>query len=121
VAFCPVCKTEWENGVTECPVCSRDLGKADVEPGEGAWVLLGFISDSISADYAREVLKSYEIPAVVISKSGFFGQAGLTLPGFYKAGSQLFEVSTPEEHIEEATGVLDMVLGDKWQRNEKES
>lgn len=121
MAFCPVCKTEWEDGVTECPVCSRELGKADAEKSESTWVLLGFISDPISADYAREVLKSYDIPAVVISKSGFFGQAGLTLPGFYSAGSQLFEVSTPEECVEEALGVLDMVLGDKWQHNEKES
>ncbi len=121
MAFCPVCKTEWEDGVTECPVCSRELGKSEAEQSESPWVLLGFIADNISADYAREVLKSYEIPAVVISKSGFFGQAGLTLTGFYKAGSQLFEVSTPEECVEEATGVLDMVLGDKWQRNVKES
>jgi hypothetical protein len=121
VPICPVCKTEWKDDVTECPVCSRELDQAEVEPGEGAWVLLGFISDSISADYAREVLKSYEIPAVVISKSGFLGQAGLTLPGFYKPGSQLFEVSAPEECVEEAIGILDMVLGDKWQRNEKES
>ena len=121
MVFCPVCKTEWEEGVTECPVCSRELGKTDAELSDSAWVLLGYISDSISADYAREVLKSYEIPAVVISKSGFLGQAGLTLPGFYKAGSQLFEVSAPEDCVEEATGVLDMVLGDKWQRHVKES
>jgi hypothetical protein len=72
----------------------------------------------MSADYAKETLGSYEIPAVVISKSGFFGQAGLTFHSFYKNEAHLFEVSVPVEFIEEAVGVLDMVLGDKWRRKE---
>jgi hypothetical protein len=41
--------------------------------------------------------------------------------GFYKSGAQAFEISVPTEYVEEATGILDMVLGDKWRRNEKES
>jgi hypothetical protein len=53
---------------------------------------------------------------VVISKSGFFGQAGLTLPGFYKSGMALFEVSVPSDQVAEAVDIMNMVLGDKWQR-----
>ena len=105
--------------MTECPVCNREIGKAVEEPQDVKWLLLGFIEDKISADYAKEILGSYEIPVVVISKSGFFGQAGLTLPGFYKAGAQMFEVSVPEDCVEEASGVLDMALGDGWRKNEK--
>jgi hypothetical protein len=84
-----------------------------------AWVKIGSIADCLSADFAREVLCSYEIPAVVISRSGFFGQAGLTLTRFYKSGASLFEVSVPSDVIEEACGVLDMTLGETWCREEK--
>ena len=118
MVYCPVCKTEWENGMTECPVCSTEMETDRTESDRSEWVLLGYIGDNISADYAREVLKSYEIPAVVISKSGFFGQAGLVFHSFYKPGSYLFEVSVPVEYLEEAAGVIDMILGDKWQRKE---
>lgn len=104
--------------MTECPVCSADLtSETDSEPAKG-WVRLGAIEDRFSADYARAVLDSYEIPAVVISKSGFFGQIGLTLHTFYKPGILLFEVSVPAEFVEEAAGVLDMALGPKWRREE---
>ncbi|RKX25265.1 MAG: hypothetical protein DRP45_06350 [Candidatus Zixiibacteriota bacterium] len=86
------------------------------EENESNWVLVGSIGDQMSADFAKEVLGSYKIPAVVISKSGYFGQMGLTLTNIYKPGQGLFEVSVPENHVPEAVGILDMVLGDNWQR-----
>lgn len=121
MAYCPVCKTQWADDVSECPVCSHELQESEESPTADDWVLLGYLVDKITADYAKEVLGSYDIPAVVFSKSGFFGQAGLLFQGFYKAGAQAFEISVPAECVEEATGVLDMILGDKWRRNEKES
>jgi len=115
VAYCPVCKTEWDPPIAQCPVCSGELsaGKED-----SAWTLLGAIRDKMSADFAKEVLSSYEIPAVVISKSGFFGQAGLTFNTFYKTGSGLFEISVPTEHVQEAREILNMAVGESWQRKE---
>jgi hypothetical protein len=104
--------------MTECPICSAELTQEVEEESQGAWVKLGAIEDRFSADYARAVLDSYDIPAVVISKSGFFGQVGLTFHSFYKSGSLLFEVSVPVEYVEEAAGVLDMAIGDKWRRKE---
>jgi len=118
VAFCPRCKIEWEDKMTECPICSAELTTDGGEARPGDWVVLGSIEDKLSADYARAVLTSYEIPAVVVSRSGFFGQIGLTLNTFYKPGALLFEVSVPEEYCEEAAGVLDMALGEKWQRKD---
>ncbi len=110
--YCPECKTEWQQSMTNCPVCSHELSGAT----GSEWTLLGSVSDKMSADFARETLLSYEIPAVVISKSGFFGQAGLTFNNFYQPGSGLFEISIPSEHVPEATEVMNMVLGDRWQK-----
>ena len=118
MTFCPVCKTEWDGDMTECPVCSTAFPSDPADSQDANWVLLGYIADAVSADYAREVFKSYEVPAVVISKSGFFGRAGLTFQSFYSPGAQLFEVMVPSDCLEEATGIMDMILGDKWQKKE---
>ena len=112
--YCPVCKNEWSDEFVDCPICSRDM----TESGPVEWVLLGSVQDKVSADFAREVLASYKIPAVVISKSGFFGNVGLTFNMFYKPGSYLFEVMVPDDQTEEAAGILEMALGDRWERKE---
>ena len=73
MVYCPVCKTEVEDDSTSCPICGNDFEKT----GEVSWVVVGEIEDKISADFAREALKSYDIPAVIFSRSGFFGRVGL--------------------------------------------
>ena len=117
MAYCPECKSEWEDDITECPICGRELVQTENEQAT-EWVVLGVIEDKVSADYARETLKSYEIPSVVISKSGFFGEIGLTLNPFYSTHSPLFEISVLSIHVEEAAAILDMAIGEKWQRKE---
>ncbi|HUV30971.1 MAG TPA: hypothetical protein VMY05_07790 [Acidobacteriota bacterium] len=119
MVYCQVCRTEWEESLSQCPICGRELREGTDTDEEASWVLLGTIVDKVSADFAREVLKSYEIPAVVISKSGFFGDIGVPLHPFYSSKSALFEVSVPSVHVEEAAEVLDMTLGDSWRREEK--
>lgn len=112
---CPKCRKEWADDVTTCPVCGIDLERPDVNE----WVVLGEIDNKLAADFARETLKSYEIPAVILSRSGFFGDVGLTLNPFYSAGqSGAFEVSVPAEFVEEAADILDMTVGEAWRRKE---
>ena len=72
----------------------------------------------MSADFARETLTAYEIPAVIVSRSGFFGTVGLTFTAFYSGRKGLFEVSVPKGYLDEASGVLDMTLGAKWRRKD---
>lgn len=114
MVFCPACKAEWPDNVTECPICGRELGEREAE----TWVLIGFVEDKLSADFAKETMSAYEIPVVVVSKSGFFGNVGLTLTEFYSGKSGQFEVSVPSSHAEEARELLAMTLGAKWQRKE---
>lgn len=117
MALCPVCKNNWPNGTTECPVCGRELGD-DIEKTE--WVILGSFEDRLSADFAKETLNSEKIPAAILSKSGFFGNVGLPLNPFYSSKSAPYEIAVPKDLAEEAGGILDSVLGGKWSRKEEE-
>ena len=111
---CPECKTKLENDLSYCPICGHLLD----DPESSDWIVLGTIEDNISADFAREALASYNIPAVVLSGSGFFGTVGLPLNPFYKSGSALFEIRVPKNRGDEAADILTMIVGDKWQRKE---
>ena len=114
MAHCPVCKAEVDDDAESCCICGHEFDEAE----EAKWVILGEIEDKLSADFAKEVLVSCKIPAVIFSRSGFFGNVGLPLNPFYKPGSAMFEVSVPEEYSEEASEVLKMTIGDRWHRKE---
>ena len=114
MAHCPVCDAEIDDEATTCCICGYEFDETE----EVKWVVLGEIEDKLSADFAKEVLASSEIPVVIFSRSGFFGNVGLPLNPFYKTGSALFEVSVPEDYIEEASEVLSMTLGERWHRKE---
>jgi len=104
-----------EGDPERCYICGGDV----VADEDAAWVMLGIVESKVFADLARETLKSCNIPAVVMSKSGFFGNVGLPLNPFYEPKSAAFEISVPAVHRVEAIDVLDMTLGDKWQRKEE--
>jgi RNA polymerase subunit RPABC4/transcription elongation factor Spt4 len=108
---CPKCNTELENGKMNCPIC----GWESTEKQE--WVVLGTIEARPFADLARETLKSLDIPAVVVSRAGFFGNIGLPLNSVFDSGKLgIFEIRVHQSFINEAADALDMTLGDKWQR-----
>ncbi len=115
MAFCPACKSDWPDGTANCPICGKEL---DAETAEAQWVMIGTVDNKLSADFAKETLETYEIPVVVISRSGFFGNIGLTLTGFHSGAQELFEVSVPSDEAEEASEILHLALGEKWQRKE---
>jgi len=102
------------DGLTECYACGCDLS----EDEDGTWVVLGSIESKLYADYARESLNAFGIPAVVLSKEGFFGSIGLPLRPFYGSASAPFEISVPAAYVEEAAEILDVIINNKWQRKE---
>lgn len=114
MAYCPVCKTELAEDMQTCYVCGGDPRMENMENQE--WVVLGTIDDKLHADFGEETLKSCHIPVVVMSKSGFFGNIGLFLNPMYTDTSSAFEISVPEQYLEEATDILDMTLGTKFHR-----
>lgn len=114
MAYCQVCKSEISKDTQTCAVCGHEFSGDE----KNKWVFIGMIDDKISADYGKESLKSYDIPAVIFSKSGFFGDAGLPLNPFYSMSQGQYEVSVPTECVEEATDILTMVLGESWHRKD---
>jgi len=109
--YCPKCNYQLQDGSTDCCVCGWELS----EPGPVGWVLVGTVDGDVFANLAREILKASGIPAVVISKSGFFGNIGLTLTPFFSAGKSWdYELSVPTAHSQEAADILSATLGEKW-------
>ncbi len=86
------------------------------EENSDEWVMIGKVTDPTTAGYVSETLKSYNIPVVIISGSGFFGQAGLNLPSIYSKDLGHFKIHVMESDREEAVDILNMILGDNWEK-----
>jgi len=114
VVYCPECNVKLQGHPDRCYICGGEV----VDDDESGWVLIGIVENKVFADLARETLESCGVPAVVISKSGFFGNVGLPLNPIYEPKVAAFEISVPVVYRTEAIEVLDMTLGDKWQRKE---
>ena len=116
---CPACHNTVAEDLTECPICGRELAPVEGNNHGSDWVIAGIVRDKVSADFVRETLVSYDIPAVVFSKSGFLGNAGLPMDSVYGGTTGGYEVSVPEEHLEETIEILNTVLGNTWIRPEE--
>jgi len=114
---CPVCNIDITEGQEVCPVCSHDLSLDSSEVGE--WVILGSFEDQMSAGLARESLLNADIPAVLFSKSGFLGAAGLQMNPLYSTQAGAYEISVRKEFKEDATELLDAILDNNWHPNEE--
>lgn len=93
-------------------MCGSEISEQEIK-----WVVVGYVENSASAGLVEETMKSCNIPAVVISKSGFFGNAGLPLNPLFSSASAQFEIKVPSTFVEEATEVLDATLGENWNRS----
>lgn len=95
------------------PFNDKDNDDRSEEVGiRGMWVIVGETGNRTLADFAINGLKSYEIPAVLKSKGGFFGSIGLPLRSLKTGKLDLFEILVPAEFEEEAKGLVKIFLGD---------
>jgi len=81
---------------------------------EDSWVTLGSVDNHPLAEMARETLSTQDIPAVVVSRDGYFGNVGLNLNPFFKTGGPRFLLSVPAALLDDAIEVMNMTLGDNW-------
>lgn len=92
---------------------NRDDDRQSGEFGIRAkWVVVGQTSNRIVAEFAINGLKSYEIPAVLQSKGGFFGSSGLPLRSLRTGKLDQFEIMVPAESEEEAKDLIGLFLSE---------
>jgi hypothetical protein len=90
---------------------SNDPGRDEVGIRSN-WVVIAEESNRTVAEFAINGLKSYDIPAVLDSRSGFLGTAGLTLRSMRTGKVDTFKIMVPPDVAEEAAEVVKIFLGD---------
>ena len=75
------------------------------------WVVVGETESRTLAEFAVDGLKSYEIPAVLDSRPGVLGIAGLPMRSIRDGHLEKFKIMVPEEFSEEAVDLVKMFLG----------
>jgi len=75
------------------------------------WVVIGETESRTVAEFAVNGLKSYDIPAVLDSRSGVLGSAGLRLRSLRTGKLDTFRILVPPEFEEEGSEVIKIFIG----------
>ena len=117
--FCPKCRYEYEPHVFTCPDCGEKLvvtlPEEETEPQYENWVELVHLTAKMSADMVVEVFRSKDIPVVVLSEAGYFGQTGQMGPSAFQPIAGFYSILVPEEFASDADNEGAALLGDEWQ------
>ena len=108
--YCPKCRTQYIENVTECSDCHVLLVEElpEEKPIEKVkWVALPPVKGNIYADMVEEVLQKRNIPH--FTKSDWFSTAySLSGANYLGARSVIF---VPEEHHAEAAQLIEELVG----------
>lgn len=130
--YCAKCKYEYREGIALCPDCNLPLvdqlsSGAAVSAGSAAtmpdqsWVAVCDVPSDLNSSLARGALESRNIPSIVMSSTfkayGVEHQYAQQLLATPKATNVIL---VPREFAEEATLVLEAVLGDDFHQPEAE-
>jgi len=124
--FCPLCRCEYLPGVTFCADCQVELVKAlpveeevEVEDDEGQyrdWVPLARLTATPLAEMLLEGLRAKDIPAVLRSNAGYFGQIGSMGVSSYQSVGGTYVMLVPREYVNDAEREAEVILGDEWEK-----
>ena len=124
--FCPKCRYEYKSGVSTCPDCDEALVSAlpTSDPGPESvtipqeykdWVQLARLASYQSAQMVMEAWNAKDIPGVVLSGAGHFGQTGQMGPSSFKPVGGEYSMMVPPEHVVNADVEASGILGDEWE------
>ena len=110
--YCPKCRTEYLEKINECVECMVAL--VDELPEETPlekikWVALPVLSGEIYADMVEEVLSNLNIPHFTKSD---WATSAFNISSSNLVGAKI-TIFVPEDNLEEATKVLEEILGKK--------
>ena len=121
--FCPKCKYEYQPEVSQCPDCSERLvANLPMEPEDGEdlsvqydWTPVANITSPQYGQMILEVLHAKEIPAILSDSSGHFSKIGAVgVSSFQPVAGVGTTLLVPKEHIEDAAGEAQVILGEEW-------
>ena len=122
--FCPKCRFEYKPEIFICPDCDEKLvrtlpeeasPKIDIPENFEGWVQLARLTSSMSAHMLEDVLRSKNIPAVILSESGHFGQTGqLGASSFRPVDGGFYSVMVPPKHVDAVDAEATAILGEEW-------
>ena len=118
--FCPECKYEYEPTVSTCPDCSVSLVAHLPEPKEDRiltpddWIALARLTSTEYAEMIEDVLRSKDIPVVILSNGGHFAMTGQMGSGSVQPIGGGLSVMVLKENVVEANRECQIILGDAW-------
>lgn len=122
--YCPKCRYEYKPEIVTCPDCNEKLvAELPIEPEpteEGKsyddWVQVARFTSQQYSDMLLEVLRAKNIPAVIQSGAGYFGQTGqMSLSSFLPIGGG-FSLMIPRQFLVDADREANLILGDDWEK-----
>lgn len=122
--ICMNCKYEYRDGIAICPDCNEPLVQA-VAPKTGAtspdtsWVAVCDVPSDLNSSLARGALESRNIPSIVMSSTfKAFGPDAKYVSQLMNSRAETNVIMVPREFAEEATQVLEAILGDDFRQPE---
>jgi len=80
------------------------------------WVQIVRLTSPQYAEMVVEGLRTKNIPAVILSGAGHFGQTGQFGVSSFRSVGGAYSLMVPKEHAAEADNVGELILGDEWKK-----
>ncbi len=116
--FCPRCQYVYQHGIGVCPDCDEPLvehqavGTSGAMVPDDSWMVVGGLVDHDQTQAAKSSLDSSNIPSMILpSKFAAFGQRKLSATTDPEPSDGGSFIMVPKEFHEEASAILEAVLG----------
>jgi hypothetical protein len=110
MATCPDCDVEL---VASLPPEERSSAEFPAEYKD--WVQVARLTSNEYSEMLQEGLRAKQIPAVILSGTGHFGQTGQMGTDLYRAVGGGYSLFVPREHVADACAEAEQMLGEIWQ------
>jgi len=126
--YCPICKCDYDDTASACPICGNDLidtpddmddgfDTGDSESGSGIVdldeaILIYRSYSRLNTDFLVETLKSAGIPHYCKIVGGFYGRGMKGSVGFFGVEATDAEIFVPPEYEEDAMEIKRQTVGD---------
>lgn len=124
--FCANCRYEYRPGITMCPDCNQPLvdklaPRTAATTPDQSWVPVCDVPSDFNSSLARGALESRNIPSIVMSSTfKAYGVDATYTSQLLNSPKAINVIMVPREFVDEATLVLEAVLGDDFHQSEAE-